>query len=355
MRGFVMVLMVVDHASIFFNSGRVSEDSAASFVAGSPLPLDQFLTRWITHLCAPTFLFLAGTSLALSSDRRSNAGHTRWQIDRDLLLRGAIIVALDLVYMSTLAQHRLLQVLYAIGASMIAMVLLRRLPTSALLALALAWFACGEALTSLVWRGHERVDLWAALTVAPRSDQHTSIIYPFIPWLAMMMLGWVFGSHLVRRKQLGLGAPVRLLVGSGLASLAVFVVIRKAGGYGNMFLPAEDASLAQFLHVSKYPPALSYVTLELGLMALGLAGFMLLERRTKPSANGPLMVFGQTALFFYLVHFTVLGVAGAIFGGKAGLLRTYAVALAMLVALYPLCRAYRKYKQGHPESWVRFF
>ena len=111
MRGFVMVLMTVDHSSVFYNKGRVSEDSAGMWHAGSALPLDQFLTRWITHLCAPTFLFLAGVSIALSTARRRARGESEAVSDRDLLIRGALIATLDLTYLSLLAGVHLMQVL----------------------------------------------------------------------------------------------------------------------------------------------------------------------------------------------------------------------------------------------------
>lgn len=355
MRGFVMVLMALDHASLMFNEGRVAADTAAEYVAGSALPLEQLLTRWVTHLCAPTFLFLSGTALALSAARRSEKGQTRGQIDRDLMVRGALIVLLDVVYMSSLVPGLMLQVLYAIGASMIAMVPLRRLPDRWLLGLALAWIVGGEAVTALVWDGSGNSSMLAALTVARSVDESVRVFYPFVPWLSMMALGWVFGNHLVRRAAAGEGPPLRLLLVCGLSSLLVFVVVRGLGGYGNMFLQAEDASLAQWLHVSKYPPSLTFVTLELGLMALLLAGFTWLEGRVQVRRNGPLLVFGQTALFFYLLHFALLGLARMGLGlERGGLLRTYLLAALLLTLLYAPCWLYRRYKQAHPTSWVRF-
>jgi uncharacterized membrane protein len=355
MRGFVMVLMVLDHASVFFNTGRVSDDSAAVYKLGSALPPEQFFTRWVTHLCAPTFLFLSGTALALSAARRQAKGQSAAQIDRDLLIRGVIIVALDLVYMSVLAQHLIMQVLYAIGMSMIAMVFLRRLSNRVLLALSIGWFVGGEALTALVWSGKGNSSLLAALTVARSADDTAWIFYPFIPWLSMMALGWVFGNHLVKRREAGDGVPTRLLVVAGLISLVVFVGVRGLGGYGDMFLHAEDSSLVQWLHVSKYPPSLTFVTLELGLMALFLAFFVWLEDRVPIRRNGPLLVFGQTALFFYLLHFTALGFAAMVIGVEKGeLQRTYLVAGVLLGLLYPPCWLYRRYKQANPTSLARF-
>ena len=100
MRGLVMVLMTVDHASDMFNAGRFVTDASFLYKPGTPLPTIQFLVRWMTHLCAPTFVFLAGTSLALSSEKRLKAGESAASIDRSILIRGLMIAALDPLWMS---------------------------------------------------------------------------------------------------------------------------------------------------------------------------------------------------------------------------------------------------------------
>jgi uncharacterized membrane protein len=348
-----MCLMAVDHASMFFDRRHVTSDGAEAWVRGTALPTDEFLSRWLTHLCAPTFLFLAGTSLALSFQRRRGTG-AEAAFDRDLLVRGALLIALDVVLVSTITGHLVLQVLYAIGLSMIAMVPLRRLGTGTLLALSVGWFVLGEALTGLVWRGQGHAAVLSALLVTTHDGEPVWIFYPVIPWLAFMVLGWVFGHDLLRREQRGQGAPVRLLALVGVGLLALFVVVRAARGYGNMFLPAEDASLVQWLHVSKYPPSLAFAALELGLMALLLALFMRLEARGPANRNGPLLVFGQAALFFYVVHFTALRALASLTHWRGGLGLTWVLAALLLVALYVPCRWWRAYKQDRPGSWARF-
>src|SRR5262249_49701742 len=148
----------------------------------------------------------------------------------------------------------------------------------------------------------------------------------------------------------------RSLLRAGLASLAVFAVVRGLDGYGNMGLGRDDGSLVQWLHVSKYPPSLSYTTLELGLMALCLGAFFALQRREQPAAMRPLLVLGQTALFFYLPHGHVLELASWSLGRshQAGLAATYLAAAATVVGLYPLCVWYRGYKAAHPTGWARY-
>ena len=130
MRGIVMILMIIDHASMAFNKHHIYQDSALYDGASTMvLPAFAFFTRWITHLCAPTFVLLAGTALALSIEKKVAKGVNGWEIDRGILIRGAIIVLLDLTIISFGSGRWTLQVLIAIGLSMICMAFLRRLPT----------------------------------------------------------------------------------------------------------------------------------------------------------------------------------------------------------------------------------
>ncbi|MGH8647092.1 MAG: heparan-alpha-glucosaminide N-acetyltransferase domain-containing protein, partial [Gammaproteobacteria bacterium] len=152
MRGLVMVLMALDHASMIYNSGRLALDSAATYAPGTPLPWAQFLTRWVTHLCAPRFVFLAGAALALSCHHRGASGHSERSMDRDMVIRGLIIASYDLVLRPFLTMQRpVLQVMFAIGMGMIAMVWLRRLNAVVLLSAAVLWFLVGEAVTTFWW------------------------------------------------------------------------------------------------------------------------------------------------------------------------------------------------------------
>ena len=134
-----MILMVIDHASMAFDGRHIAEDSALYPGAETmALPAAEFFTRWITHLCAPTFLFLAGTALALSVERRVANGAGAWSIDKDILIRGGFIALMDPTIISLGSGRLTFQVLLAIGLAMICMAPLRRLPTWALLSLASA-------------------------------------------------------------------------------------------------------------------------------------------------------------------------------------------------------------------------
>ncbi len=357
LRGLVMVIMTIDHASGAFNAGRLMTDATHMYKAGTALDPAQFLTRWVTHLCAPTFLFLAGAALARSVERRSAGGEPAASLDRHLLLRGLLIVALDPLWMSGafMGWSKLIfQVLYAIGASFLLMIPLRRLPTGVLFGLSLAIFVGGEALMGLLlWLSGGEPGLPLALALTGGRFGRFIIAYPVLPWLAFMMLGWCFGRVFDRWREEG--ALARRLAVAAALLLGLFAVVRGVNGYGNLLLLREDASLVQWLHVSKYPPSLSYATLELGLAAAALALFCSLGT-ARGLVMGALGTFGRTAFFFYLLHAHLLELGAVALGVRkaSGLGATYLATAIVLAALLPLCRWYDRYKRAHPDGWTRF-
>jgi uncharacterized membrane protein len=359
MRGFVMVLMVLDHTSMAFDGHHVAEDSALyADTATTALPPAEFFTRWITHLCAPTFVFLAGTALALSVERRVAKGANAWEIDKNMIVRGTIIALLDPTIISLGSGRWTFQVLFAIGLSIICMAPLRRLPSWVLLGLALSWLALGEFPTRWVWNPPGSAPPLAAFTIATYGSNVMIIKYPLLPWLAMMILGWVFGRNLTRfaRGEKVL-SPEKVLCLAGVTALALFGIVRYFQGYGDMFLHRTDNSWQQWLHVSKYPPSLTFSSLELGLLCLCLALMIWLEPFIGVRRNGVLLVFGQTAMFFYIVHRLVLEVPATYFGlrGVGNLATTYMVSAGLLALLYPACLWFRDVKQSHPTSILKFF
>ncbi|MDP1550291.1 MAG: heparan-alpha-glucosaminide N-acetyltransferase domain-containing protein [Nitrosomonas sp.] len=353
LRGIVMILMALDHTSWFFNTNRIFADSVLLYETGDLFAADQFLTRWITHICAPTFVFLAGTSIAISNIQQREQGISNSVIDRELLLRGAFIALLDLCVFSLASEKFILQVLYAIGISMMLMVPLQRLGARMVFFLAIFILAGSELLLTALWQPGGEVPLWLALTFAPVFGETYTVLYPALPWLAIMMLGWVFGERLMSRQP-GLWPLERLLMVSGLSALVLFVLIRSSDGYGNLFMHLEGNTLVHWLHISKYPPSLAYTVLELGLMAIIFALLIRLESvKAVINTNGPILVFGQTALFFYLAHFGVLAALRLVLD-RGGLEQTYWITLLVLIILYPICRIYRSLKWRYPQSLLRF-
>ncbi len=144
---------------------------------------------------------------------------------------------------------------------------------------------------------------------------------------------------------------------AGLGALAVFAVVRGVDGYGNAQLHRDGGSLIQWIHVCKYPPSLAYASLELGLMALLLALLLRVnETFAGARALSPLVLLGQTAFFFYLLHVHLLhGMAKALGVERhAGLGAAYGAAAVAVLVLFPLCALYRRYKAGHPDGWARY-
>ncbi len=210
-----------------FNAGRLFTDSARIYQAGSALPAAQFLTRWITHLCAPTFLFLAGTSLAFTASRMMAAGDRARDIDRYLLIRGLVIALFELWISFTVIGHGrfVLQVLYGIGTAYMLMVPLRRLPDCAAPLVALGFIATSEL---LVRGALARVaDSWpVALLLTGGFRGRVIVAYPTLHWLAILLLGWSWGRRLVTAPA-SRETAARDAARAGLAALAVFVALRR--------------------------------------------------------------------------------------------------------------------------------
>jgi uncharacterized membrane protein len=360
MRGIVMVLMSVDHSSEAFNAGRLFTDSMFFYRVGTPLPMGQFLTRFITHLCAPAFVFLAGTGLAFNVHHQTARGVGPVAIDRQIAMRGLVIALFELwiSWFVVPPGMWLLQVLYAIGTSFLFMVPLRRLPNAVALGLSLFLIAGGEILVGLSVRmgsdpAHPPLGL--ALLVVGGERGPLVIGYPPIHWLAILLLGWVWGRMLLSKAP-SAGRIARQLALFGAGALLVFAVLRGANGYGNMLLYREDHSLVQWLHVSKYPPSITYTMLELGIMAIVMAALFRVTLARPPRGEGLLITLGQTPMFFYLLHFPLLVMAGRICGvqHQLGLAATYAGAAGVVVVLYPACRWYRQFKASGRHPWTRY-
>ncbi|HEX6813730.1 MAG TPA: heparan-alpha-glucosaminide N-acetyltransferase domain-containing protein [Planctomycetota bacterium] len=364
MRGLVMVVMAVDHNDMLFNPDHAMGDSAA-YPQAFPLSPPDFLTRWCTHLCAPSFVFLAGTGMAISAVGSARRGNSEASIDRHLLVRGLVLLCIELFYLSpavSMTQRGslrvLLQVIYALGAGMIAMTLLRRLPALGLVVAAAALLVvCEIAYGQLAGSDHGLTTLLSLMPGFWSSGYESSrlgltVLYPALPWLPAMMLGWAFGRFLARD-----GQPVRPLLLGGLGLVALFAVVRGVDAFGNMGMHRRDGSVLEWLNCSKYPPSISFFAMELGVMALLLGSFFALQRRVPRAARwNPLLVIGQVPLFFYLVHFPMihwwqqLGV----FTRPQPWWMSWVAAFATVAVLLPICGAYRWYKQTKKHVWTRY-
>ncbi len=353
LRGLVSALKKDDHAGNVFDAEQLHRDSAAHWVAGTQLP-----GRRVPHTLgdAPLRSGLHSPGRRVLGDVRREAPRTPGQT-RFIVTRGLLIAALDPLWMSlgfTGYSRFVFQVLYAIGLSLVFMAGLRRVPSSVLLAGAIAIQLFGELADAWHPTVQPLATLWAFLFLGGPVFERAFCAYPLVPWLSVMMLGWVLGRWLLQHPN-GRAMPVGAL-GAGL--LAVFAAVRGVDGYGNWNLHRDSADALQWLHVAKYPPSLAYMSLELGIGLLLLALFLRLDETGRPlRVLAPLSVLGATAFFYYLLHVHLMAGFEALVGldrVSGGLAKTWAAAGVTLLVLWPLCALYRRYKAAHPNGWTRY-
>jgi uncharacterized membrane protein len=374
LRGLVMVLMVLDHTRDFFG-----------FSALNPRDVNDpalFITRWITHFCAPTFIFLSGVSAFLYGQR---PGRTRGDVSRFLLTRGLWLIALEvtLVHLGWTfdLQFRFvtLQVIWAIGVSMILLAGLVWLPRAAIAAVGLIAIAGHnlldpippEALGQLSWIWHV---LHVPAVLQPTAGMHLFVLYPLIPWFAVMAMGYALGPVML----LEAGRRRRWLALAGVATTALFLALRGVNIYGDPAGWSSDgrsllASVLSFVNTEKYPPSLLYLAMTLGPALLLMA---VLDGGRRGPVGRVLLVFGRVPFLYYLAHLYVLhllaivvslvmlGSADWLIGGMPLLNKpeafglslpvVYGLWLGVVAVLYPLCRWFSRVKQERKDWWLSY-
>lgn len=343
-RGLLMAHMALDHASLFFNRARFANEYAHARPA-PPADLWQFLTRFTGVFVAPGFSFMAGFMIAVTSGRRSGRGLDEGAITRRLMLRGLILIAAEAVLLGLPAGRWAFEVLSCLGASMILVALVRRWPTAVLLPLALAIMA----LHPLLEAGRLPFPI-AQILHDPRDVGGFHALYPVVPWVGVMLFGFVCG----RDFQSDPAAIRRWLLGA-LAFAGLFLAVRLPGGYGNAY-GYERVWSYDFFVWAKYPPDLAWLTWSFLTIFLLLALLMRFQESAALNSAPARFVatFGRVPLFFYLLHFIVLGsVAMFVVPGLAHrqpLWAVYAVWAALLVLLWWPCRAYFALRERNPQS-----
>ena len=374
-RGLVMVIMALDHVRDLFHIPALMQDPTDLATTTPAI----FLTRWITHLCAPTFVFLSGTSAYLMLRNYPPAEGRRF-----LLTRGIALLLLELTVINFAfwfdVQFRtiMLQVIYAIGGGLLLLSVLSRLPVRWIGFLGLlivfghnllpAALPSASPAVGLVWSLLFRSNLFS---FGPSFS--LLVAYPLIPWLGIMLAGFAAGRWMERPP----AVRKRWLWRIGLAALTLFIVLRFLNQYGD---PAPWAvqnepvmTALSFLNVTKYPPSLLYALVTCGLMLLGLA----LADGVENAFTRWLAVYGKVPMFYYLIHWYLihLGMYAMSFlqgyswadipsgplnfgrppGAGISLGGVYVVWTVLVLLLYPLCRWYGRYKAAHPEKvWLRY-
>lgn len=367
LRGFVMALMALDHTRDFFSSARIDPTDLAVTTPA------LFATRWITHLCAPTFMLLVGTGAYLSLAR----GMSKRSLSAFLVTRGLWMIVLELTivklgwFMSDFnPQLFVLLVLWALGWSMIILAALIHLPLWAIGVISTTIIVGHNALDSVVPADLGALaPLWSVLheggPVAREGGWEVFAAYPLIPWMGVTGLGYVLGALLSRDDVRDDPARRRrLLVAIGAGLLALFAVVRVVGVYGEPqpWIRGDVATtVMSFLDVSKYPPSLLYLCATLGVAMVLLAVF----DGWRGAVAEVLIIFGRVPMFFYLLHLPLIHVSANIaYGGERAafspdpwgvpLWGVYAIWIAVCAVLYPLCRWYARVKSRSTSAWLRY-
>lgn len=373
LRGIVMIIMVLDHVRDYFHADAFLYDPLDLSQTSVPL----YFTRWITHFCAPVFVFLAGTSAFLVGRRRGIP-----ELSKFLLTRGLWLVFLELTvvnfgwFFNFQIPFIGLLVIWVIGMGMVTLSLLVRLPLRAILFVGLALVFGHNLLDNFSVEGNSPgAFLWSVLhqfNFFAIGERTLLTGYTLIPWVGVIALGYCFGTLYTD----SFTAPHRkkILMNMGAGAILLFVVLRLTGVYGEPVSWSTQATpvftLLSFLNTTKYPPSLLYL-----LMTLGPAMLFLAFTEREPSAIAKkVIVFGRVPMFFYLLHIylvhvlaTVAAVATGypasamildnwinftteLTGYGFGLGVVYLVWAGVIVILYPLCQMYARYKLAHREQ-----
>ncbi len=381
-----MVIMALDHVRDFFYKADIGNASA---VATDPTNMATttpalFFTRWITHFCAPVFVFLSGTSAFLISRKK-----TKSELSAFLISRGIWLVLVELFIITLgwtfdpLYHLFILQVIWAIGVSMIILGLVVYLPIPMILLLGLVIVFGHNALDNPDLASHVKGSTIADLAYFGVFSIHQLfdsrffiIVYSFLPWTGIMMLGYCFG--IVYSPAFDEKRRHRVLVTTGMVLILLFLILRYTNIYGDPLPWSKQPrgpvfTFLSFLNANKYPPSLLCVCMTLGPSLIVLAYLEKIRNRFTSIMN----VYGRVPMFYYIIHFyiihTLLVILFFVTGhGQEdivtpnnpflfrpsdlgfGLPGVYMVWLSVVIVLYPICKRYDRYKSTHNKWWLKY-
>jgi uncharacterized membrane protein len=382
LRGIVMVIMALDHVRDYFHISS-NLDNPLNLATTTPL---LFFTRWITHVCAPVFVFLSGISVYLQSLRKTKKELSAFLIKRGIWLIVAEVLIVSLAWSFNPSYNFIfLQVIWAIGISMVILGFIIYLPFNFLLTLGLI-IVFGHNLLDIpeAAPGFQPSFLWDLLhssqfTTYPfLKDHYILIAYPFLPWTGLMIIGYCTGVWFtskysaVNRK--------RKLIFTGVSLFLLFVLLRYFNLYGDPGPWSVQKNglytLFSFIHVKKYPPSLLYLCITLAPAFLLLAFI----ENVRNGFTRVMSVFGRVAFFYYVIHIYLVHFLSAVAfllrghtiedatqtgtlfpfyflapGEGYGLAVLYAVWIGVVIILYPLCKWYDRYKTQHKDKkWLSY-
>jgi uncharacterized membrane protein len=389
LRGIVMVIMMLDHTRDFIHSAGFFFDPTDLAKTTTLL----FLTRWITHFCAPVFVFLAGTGAYLQFAR----GKSKRDLSRFLVTRGLWLIVLELTLVRLGASFSFdykflgfLQVIWVIGVSMIVLAALIHLPLKVVGVFGLAMIALHNLLDRFQvqpWQGPGTpvpgvgAKLWMLLhqqggyPIAGWPSPFLFVVYPLIPWIGVMAVGYVFGAL----YQMDTERRKRMLLGIGGTAVALFFVIRALDYYGDPFHWARQKTVIftvlSFVNTTKYPPSLLYLLMTIGPAIMFLAWFEILGRG---SISRFFITFGRVPLFFYLLQWVTAHLISVLLhwafgkpvawlfmspvemfanppkGQGFSLFVVYLSWIGGVLLLYPLCKWFAGVKARRRDWWLSY-
>ncbi|HET6723227.1 MAG TPA: heparan-alpha-glucosaminide N-acetyltransferase domain-containing protein [Chitinophagaceae bacterium] len=379
LRGVIMIIMALDHTREFFHSAALNSN---------PLDLNTttpvlFFTRWITHICAPVFVFLSGTSAFLQSARKSKRQLSLFLITRGIWLIIAEVAIVNLIFSFDISYSAIaLEVIWAIGISMVILGLVIWLPFEIILAIGL-----------LIVLGHNALDFYerdqttpfsAGYNLVHRVGFHSLwgkhqllILYPFLPWSGLMMLGYCLGKVL---RNDNVAYRKKFLVITGISVIGLFIILRFINVYGDPFPWSQQGSafytFLSFINTSKYPPSLFFIAMTIGPALLLMAWWDNIQNEFTRIVS----VYGRVPFFYFLTHFFIIHLFSAVAffmrghtfaedaadvstpfikfikeGEGVQLRYVYLIWLAVVIILYPVCKWYDNYKTRHKEKkWLSY-
>ena len=357
-RGIIMIIMAWDHVSGFWNQYHHGGEG----ILGRAPPFINttwFLLRFVSHYCAPTFIFLAGTVLAISTTRRLERGHSERDVTLHLIIRGLVLLILEAVLVSPAfgLPWTYFGVIACIGVSLIIFSVARKLPTKVILLLGLL-IVLNEPFLNIDfiplntnWGRYLRI-----IINEPNFERYPYFgLYPIIPWIGVMGIGWSFGSFLESKSSEEIASLRNMVLATGIGCIVMFFVVRFMNGYGNL-LPRAGNTLMDWLYVSKYPPSLAFLLWSLGGMAVFLTIGLILEERglSENRVVAAILTIGRNPLFFYVTHLWLYRIRWTGPPYELDLSTTLAFWAVGIGILWYLCGEYEKLKRKHPKPILQY-
>ncbi|MRG44289.1 DUF1624 domain-containing protein [Chitinophaga sp. SYP-B3965] len=373
LRGLIMIVMALDHVRDFFH---------VSAITGDPLDLQTtnpalYFTRWITHFCAPLFVFLSGLSVHLMNGRKSKA-----EISKYLFTRGLWLIFIEVTVISfgftfnPFMNLIVLQVIWAIGISFLALSVFVFLPWQAILGIGL-----------FITLSHNLLDKAgpSAFMEFAHNTRYTyyqlfpghgvMVFYPFIPWIGILFMGYGLGRLFL--QDVSVAKRRKILITTGLTMIALFFVVRGINNYGDPRTWAPQATVLKtiyaFMNITKYPPSLMYTLITIGPGLLLLAAL----EHARGKLAGIAKVYGSVPFFYYVLHFYIIHTLTVILFFASGygmneivnpqspflfrppqfgypLWIVYLIWIAVVAVLYRPCKWFSQYKRTHSYWWLSY-